>query len=99
MNKIVASVHQPQGLETCFTAEVVIVERVSRGRVGGDALGVGGVGPTELGGTVGAVKELPGGFVEVVAVLVGNDEFDRCGTPALYILYMLPTVIICLLVR
>ena len=99
MNKIVASVHQPQGLETSFTAEVVIVERVSRGRVGGDTLGVGGVGPTELGGTVGAVKELPGGFVEVVAVLVGNDEFDRCGTPALYISYMLPTVIICLVVR
>ncbi|GEM_PF-2809999 len=99
MNKIVASVHQPQGLETSFTAEVVVVERVSRGRVGGDTLGVGGVGPTELGGTVGAVKELPGGFVEVVAVLVGNDEFDRCGTPALYISYMLPTVIICLVVR
>jgi hypothetical protein len=66
--------------EVCSTAEVV-VERVSRGRVGGDALDVGGVGPTEFGGTVGAVKELPGGFVEVVAVLVGNDEFDRCGTP------------------
>ena len=99
MNKIVASVHQPQGLETSFTAEVVVVERVSRGRVGGDTLGVGGVGPTELGGTVGAVKELPGGFVEVVAVLVGNDEFDRCGTPALYISYMLPTVIICFVVR
>jgi hypothetical protein len=99
VNKIVASVHQPQGLETSFTAEVVVVERVSRGRVGGDTLGVGGVGPTELGGTVGAVKELPGGFVEVVAVLVGNDEFDRCGTPALYISYMLPTVIICLVVR
>jgi hypothetical protein len=99
VNKIVASVHQPQGLETSFTAEVVVVERVSRGRVGGDTLGVGGVGPTELGGTVGAVKELPGGFVEVVAVLVGNDEFDRCGTPALYISYMLPTVIICFVVR
>ena len=99
MNKIVASVHQPQGLETSFTAEVVVVERVSRGRVGGDTLGVGGVGPTELGGTVVAGKELPGGFVEVVAVLVGNDEFDRCGTPALYISYMLPTVIICLVVR
>jgi hypothetical protein len=45
------------------------------------------------------VKELPGGFVEVVAVLVGSDEFDRCGTPAVYILYMLPMVIICLVVR
>jgi len=31
------------------------------------------------------VKELPGRFVEVVAVLVGDDEFDRCGTPDLHI--------------
>ena len=35
--------------------------------------------------TVGTVKELPGGVVEVVAALVGNDEFDRCGTPDLHI--------------
>jgi len=51
-----------------------IVERVSCGRVGRDALGVGVVGPTELGSTVSTVKELPGGVVEVVAALVGNDE-------------------------
>jgi len=31
------------------------------------------------------VKELPGRFVEVVAVLVGDDEFDGCGTPDLHI--------------
>ena len=62
-----------------FLAEF-IVERVSCGRVGRDALGIGVAGPTELSSTVSAVKELPGGFVEVVAVLVGDDEFDRCGT-------------------
>jgi hypothetical protein len=71
------------------------------GRVGGDALGVGGVGvgPTKLGRTVGAVKELPGGFVDVVAVLVGNDEFDRRGTPELYISDVAATVVSCLGVR
>jgi hypothetical protein len=67
-----------------FVAEVVI-ERVSCSRVGRDALSVGAVGPTELGSTVGTMKELPRGFVEVIAALVGNDEFDRCGTPDLYI--------------
>jgi len=31
------------------------------------------------------MKELPRGFVEVIAALAGNDKFDRCGTPDLYI--------------
>jgi len=62
-----------------------IIERVSCGRIGRDALSVGVVGPTELGRTVGAVKELPGGFVEVIAALVGNDEFDGCGTSDLHV--------------
>jgi len=68
-----------------FVAEV-LVESVSCSCVGRDAFGVGVVGPTELSSTVGAVKELPGRFVEVVAVLVGNDEFDWGGTPDLNIL-------------
>jgi hypothetical protein len=31
------------------------------------------------------MKELPSGFVEVVAALIGNDEFDRRGTPDVHI--------------
>lgn len=70
--------------EVGFVAEFV-VECVSRGRVGRDTLSVGFVGSTELGGTVGAVKELPSGFVEVIASFIGNDEFDGCSTPDLHI--------------
>ena len=72
------------GSESGFLTEF-IVERVPCGRVGRDALGVGVVGPTELGSTVSAVKELPGGVVEVVTAFVGNDEFDGCGTSDLHI--------------
>jgi hypothetical protein len=72
------------GSEIGFLAEF-IVERVSCSCVGCDALGVGVVRPTVLCSTVGAVKELSGGFVEVVAALVGNGEFDRCSTPDLYV--------------
>jgi len=70
--------------EVGFVAEF-IVESVPSGRVDCDTLSVGAVRPTELGSAVGAVKELPGGFVEVVAALVRNNEFDRCGTPDLHI--------------
>ena len=71
----------------------LVVKRLPCGCVGGDALGVGAVGPTELGGTVGAVTELPGGFVEVVASLVGNDEFDGGRTSDLYISDVVLTVL------
>jgi len=74
--------HEVRG-EFGFLAEFV-VQSVSCGRVRCNALGVGVVGPTELSSTVGAVTELPGGFVEVVAALVGNREFDGCGTSDLY---------------
>jgi hypothetical protein len=63
-----------------FLAELV-VQSVPCSRVGRDTLSVGVVGPTELSSTVGTMKELPRRFVEVIAALVGNDEFDRCGTP------------------
>jgi len=63
----------------------LIVQSVSCGCVGRDTLTVGVIGPTELGSTVSAVKELASGFVEVVAALVGNDQFDGCGTSDLHI--------------
>ena len=47
--------------------------------------GVGVVGPAGLRGMVGAVKELPGCFVEVVASLVWDDEFDGCGMSDLHV--------------
>lgn len=64
-----------------------VVERIPCGCVRRDALGVGAVGLTEPSGTVGAVTELLGGFVEVVASLVGDDEFDKSGTSDLHISY------------
>jgi hypothetical protein len=67
-----------------FLTELV-VQSVSCSRVGRDTLSVGVGGPTEFSSTVGTMKELPGGFVEVIAALVGSDEFDRCGTPDLHI--------------
>jgi len=63
----------------------LIVQSVSCGCVGRDTLTVGVIGPTELGSTVSAVKELASGFVEVVAALVGNDQFDGYGTSDLHI--------------
>ena len=62
-----------------FLTELV-VQSVSCGCVGRDTFSVRVVGPTELSSTVSTVKELPGGVVEVVAALDGNDEFERCGT-------------------
>jgi len=80
------------GGEIGFLTELV-VERVPCGCVGRNALGIGAVGPAELGGAVGAVKELPGGFVEVVASLVGDGEFDRGSTSDLYISDVVLTVL------
>lgn len=62
----------------------LVVQSVSCSRVGRDTLSGGVVGPTEL-STVGMIKELPRGFVEVIAALVGNGEFDRRGTSNLCI--------------
>ena len=70
--------------EVGFLSEF-LVERVSCRRIRGDAVRVRLVVPTEFGGTVRAVKELSGGFVEVVAVLIGNDEFDRRSSAYLHV--------------
>ena len=61
------------------------VEHVPCSCVGRDTLCVREVRPTELGSTVGTVKELLGGFVEILTSLVGDDELDSCGTPDLNI--------------
>jgi hypothetical protein len=39
---------------------------------------------------------LLGGFVEVVAVLVGNNEFDRCGASDLHVSDVVLTIFKCL---
>jgi hypothetical protein len=61
------------------------VERVPCGRVRRNAVRVWVIIPTELGGTVRAVKELASGFVEVVAVLIENDDFDRRSSTHLHV--------------
>lgn len=71
----------------------VAAKRVSCGRVRRNAVRVGVVVPTELGGTVRAVKELSSGFVEVVAVLIRNDEFNQCGSTHLYVSDVAATIL------
>jgi len=56
------------------------IECISRGRIRSDAVHVRTVVPTELGGTIRTVEELLSGCVEIVAALIGNDEFDRCSS-------------------
>jgi hypothetical protein len=78
--------------KACFVAEFV-VESLSCSRISRDIFGVGVVGPAELSGTVGTVKELSSRFVEVVAALVGNDKFDGRGTSDLHISDVYPTIL------
>ena len=75
-----------------FLAETV-VQRISGLHVRGDTVFVVGVVPAVVTGFVRAVQELLGGFVEVVVVLVGNNEFDRRGAPALHISGVVSTVL------
>jgi len=83
-----------------FLAELVI-QRISCFEVRGDAVLVVDVVPTStvVTGFVRTVEELVGSFVEVVVGLVGNDKFDRCGSPDLYISGAVLTVISSLGVR
>jgi hypothetical protein len=78
--------------EVSLLAEFLI-ERIPCSCVGRDALCVRNVRPTELGSTVGAVKELASGFVEIIPSLVGNDKLDRRGTADLHISDVSPTVL------
>jgi hypothetical protein len=75
-----------------FLAETV----VQRGfRIRGDTILIVGVVPTPavVTGLVRAVKELLGGFVEVVVTLVRNDELDRRSTSDLHSSGLKPSVV------
>ena len=78
-----------------FLAESV-VQRISGCHVRGDAVLVVGVVPAVVTGFVRTVEELLGSFVEVVVILVGNDKFDRYGSPDLHISDVVLTVLISL---
>ena len=75
-----------------FLAETVI-QAVSGFHIRGDTVFVVGVVPAVVTGLVRTVQELVGGFVEVVVILVGNDEFDRRGASDLYISDVVSTVL------
>jgi len=77
--------------QVCFLAETV-VQRISGCHVRGDTVVVVGVVPAVVTGLVRTVEELLGGFVEVVVVLVGNDNFDRRGASDLHISAIVLTV-------
>jgi len=88
----------PNGLldEVCrqvnFLAEPV-VQRISCFDVRGDAVLVVGIVPAVVTGFVRTVEELLGNFVEVVAVLGGNNDLDRRGASDLYISNVVLTVL------